>query len=59
MPLLDNDHENHENHLCTQVGKGTPMDEYKKLVKDGNFVCKICGRVAGKKGNLCDPVTLD
>jgi hypothetical protein len=31
---------------------------YKKLVRNGKYVCRSCGRVARKKGNLCKPVAL-
>ncbi|MFW9990482.1 MAG: hypothetical protein ACFFD4_00340 [Candidatus Odinarchaeota archaeon] len=59
MPLLDQSHSGHDKHLCTLVGKGIPLDEYKKLVKDGKYLCKICGRVANSDVNLCGPTTLD
>ena len=31
---------------------------YKKLVRNGKYVCRSCGRVARKKENLCKPVAL-
>ena len=47
--------------LCECVKKGLPKDnpkEYKKLVQDGKFFCKKCGRVANKDKNLCKPESL-
>jgi hypothetical protein len=43
------------------MGCGKPksnLAEYKKLVKDGKFVCRECGRVAADAKNLCDPEAL-
>ena len=51
----------HENHLCELVSQGLPDSDpqrYHGLVRDAEFVCKSCGRVAAKKTNLCDPVQL-
>jgi len=54
-------HAGHAKHLCylTNLGfqSSNPKD-YKGLVSDGKFVCKVCGRVAAKKENLCKPVKL-
>ncbi len=51
----------HENHLCrlydTDVHKSDP-DRYAHLVKDPQYVCKSCGRVASGRENLCEPVPL-
>jgi rubrerythrin len=43
------------NNLGVQISNA---EEYKKLVRDGKYVCKVCGRVAAKKENLCKPVDL-
>jgi len=54
-------HPGHDKHLCWLTGQGfhvNKQDQYKKLVKDGKFMCKGCGRVAAKAENLCDPVEL-
>jgi len=54
-------HPGHGKHLCYLTNLGfqfsNPKD-YKALVKNGKFVCRVCGRVAGKKTNLCKPVGL-
>ena len=54
-------HSGHERHLCFLHNVGFVKDnleEYKKLVKDGKFVCKNCGRVAVEEKNLCAPEKL-
>ena len=51
----------HEQHLCRLYGEGMHKnnpDQYAHLVKDPQFVCKSCGRVAAREDNLCDPVRL-
>ena len=51
----------HSKHLCKLTSEGTHKNnptEYAGLVKDPKFVCKSCGRVAGGKEYLCDPVLL-
>ena len=48
--------------LCSLVKKDLIKDDlkaFKKLVKDGHFLCKKCGRVATKEKFLCKPVELD
>ena len=47
--------------LCELEQQGfidTNFKDYKKLVRYGKFVCDICGRVARKKRNLCNPKRL-
>ncbi len=54
-------HPGHGKHLCYLNNMGMQLSEpvqYKKLVKDGQFMCKICGRVAANKVNLCKSVKL-
>ena len=54
-------HSGHERHLCFLHNTGflkDKLEEYKKLVKDGKFVCKNCGRVAVEGKNLCAPEKL-
>lgn len=43
--------------LCDLESNGfikSNFKEYKKLVRDGQYVCRGCGRVAKKKKNLCE-----
>jgi hypothetical protein len=47
-------HIGHRDHLCERVGRET-LEQYKDLVRNAQFVCKVCGRTAGKKEHLCDP----
>jgi hypothetical protein len=53
--------ENHAQHLCElnrgQLHKNDP-DAYARLVKDPQYVCKNCGRVAAETQSLCAPVRL-
>ena len=54
-------HEGHEKHLCHLHGEGlleNNIEEWKKLVSNGQYVCGGCGRVASSSGNLCDPQKL-
>jgi len=54
-------HPGHDKHLCYLNNLGFQISnpkEYKDLVRDGKFVCKICGRVAAKEVNLCKPAKL-
>jgi hypothetical protein len=62
LPMeLQSPHPGHGAHLCVAHNVGyikSNFAEYKKLVKDGKFVCKECGRVAADAKNLCDPEAL-
>jgi hypothetical protein len=54
-------HAGHNKHLCYLNNLGfqsTNPAEYKELVKEGKFVCAVCGRVAASSKNLCKPVKL-
>jgi hypothetical protein len=54
-------HPGHDKHLCYLNNLGYQISntaEYKGLVKDGKFLCKVCGRVAASEKNLCKPVKL-
>ena len=54
-------HADHNKHLCYLNNLGYQISnpkEYKALVKNAKFVCKICGRVAASDKNLCKPVAL-
>ena len=54
-------HAGHNKHLCYLNNLGYQISnprEYKALVKNAKFICKICGRVAASDKNLCKPVAL-
>jgi len=53
-------HIGHSNHLCDMVEKGqVSFAQIKSLVKDPNYICKKCGRVANSSDNLCEPTALN
>jgi len=54
-------HPEHEKHLCYLETVGylkANLEDYKKLVKDGKFVCRQCGRAAASEENTCYPEKL-
>ncbi len=54
-------HPGHDKHLCYLNNLGFQINnpkEYKALIKNGEYFCKVCGRVAAKEKNLCKPVKL-
>jgi len=54
-------HPNHEHHLCYLENTGYLEqfpEAYKELVRQGRYVCRVCGRVAAVKDNLCVPELL-
>ena len=54
-------HPGHGKHLCYLNNLGYQISnptEFKALIKGGKFYCKVCGRVAVSKENLCKPVKL-
>ena len=54
-------HSGHEEHLCYLQNIGFLLknwSEYKKLVLNGKYICRVCGRVAGNDKNLCEPEEL-
>lgn len=54
-------HPGHDRHLCYLNNLGFQIsnpEEYKTLVRDAQFLCKVCGRVATNEKNLCKPVKL-
>ena len=51
-------HVGHEKHLCKIWADTYDVDEVKGIIKDSQFVCKVCGRAAANKENLCDPASL-
>jgi hypothetical protein len=53
--------DNHDQHLCQLTAQGMHKDSpdhYAHLVRDPQFVCTSCGRVAAQKENLCAPVRI-
>lgn len=51
----------HQHHLCHLYDSKLPQTDpgrYAHLVKDPQFVCKSCGRVAAARKNLCEPVPI-
>jgi hypothetical protein len=54
-------HAGHDKHLCYLNNldfQNSNEKEYKQLVKNPEFLCKNCGRVAANQINLCKPVKL-
>ena len=61
MAKIEMPHPGHDKHLCYLNNLGFQISnpkEYKQLVRDAKFLCKICGRVAAEAKNLCKPVDL-
>ena len=58
LPLYEKPHTDHEKHLCTLVAEGMDLAEYKELVRNPKYVCRVCGRAAASDMNLCDAVPL-
>jgi hypothetical protein len=51
----------HGRHLCYIVSQGFHLSdpqEYQSLVKEPEFKCRHCGRVAKSENNLCKPTEL-
>jgi len=51
----------HDKHLCYIVSQGAHVSnvgKYKELVKDAEFVCLYCGRLAKDLDSLCVPERL-
>lgn len=61
MDISKMPHLEHEKHLCFLVNiefQSANPEQYKQLIKNGNFYCKTCGRVAADQKNLCTPEKL-
>jgi len=56
-PLHDHDTTAHKKHLCELV-QTRQMETVAELARDGQYICRLCGRVAAKAENLCEPVKL-
>jgi len=53
--------ESHGQHLCYIISQGFHLSdeqEYQTLIKDPQFKCQHCGRMAKSEDNLCEPVSL-
>jgi hypothetical protein len=55
--LRNHDEHSHQQHMCTLVD-ARQMQTVAELAKNGQFICRICGRVAAKSENLCESVPL-
>ena len=51
-------HIGHEKHLCKIWADTYDVDQVKDIVKNAQYICKVCGRVAAKQENLCDPTSI-
>ena len=51
------DPQSHQGHMCVLVSEKR-FDRIQKLVRDANYVCFNCGRVAHAAENLCNPMPL-
>ena len=47
----------HSNHMCELVAK-RKMNKVLELAQEGNHICQVCGRTAGKATNLCSPIQM-
>lgn len=50
-------HLGHANHLCEMVRR-REMAKVAGLSRNARYICHICGRVANKSSNLCEPVQI-
>ena len=51
----------HDQHLCYIISQGfhlTDEQEYNAIVKDAQFKCQHCGRIAKSDQSLCEPAKL-
>jgi hypothetical protein len=55
--MKNHDEKSHLQHLC-QLVAARQMATVADLAKDGQNICRSCGRIAVKPDNLCDPVKL-
>lgn len=61
MADVEMPHTGHAQHLCYLANIGFQQSntaQYKEFVKDAQYLCKACGRVAAQAKNLCKPVKL-
>ncbi|MHB1414537.1 MAG: hypothetical protein ACYC1C_04730 [Chloroflexota bacterium] len=55
---IDDRQARHQNHLCWLL-ECCPFELVASLARDGQYICRKCGRVAASAENLCDPVRLN
>ena len=48
----------HSGHLCVLVSK-KEFEKIKEIVRNPEFICFNCGRVADCRENLCNPMPID
>lgn len=61
MTKAEMPHPGHDKHLCYLNNLGfqaSNPEDYKSLVREPQFMCKNCGRVAASAKNLCNPEKL-
>jgi hypothetical protein len=54
-------HDAHDMNLCYLANDGyqcQDTNEYRRLVKNPRYICRLCGRAARDRKNLCRPVPL-
>lgn len=54
-------HPGHEKHLCYLTNLNFHQSnwaEYKHMVENAKYVCKLCGRSAAEKDRLCKPAKI-
>jgi len=53
-------HAAHGTKMCAMTCCACNMDlkKVKATVTDAKFMCKVCGHVAAKSANLCEPTAL-
>jgi hypothetical protein len=50
----------HSNHVCQLiVDNNKNLDKIKDIVKNPNFICFNCARVAENKENHCNPMAIE
>lgn len=53
-------HIGHKHHICSLVANGTiSLVQLKKLTRNAEFICNVCGRSAVTEEYLCQPEPFD
>ena len=58
MPLYEVEDAGHETHLCELFKRGASLEQFAGLVRQPQYVCRKCGRVAHASDALCEPRAL-